>query len=128
MFPSLGLRTVVLMAALAGVAACAPSDAPSPVMENGKIAEVRNCPSTNPKYKVECLRLACEQSLFERGTLPPYARVIQARSDYNISDMPGQSTHTMKFSEQDKFRYAMCEMEGEKITAVRELSAREQSW
>jgi hypothetical protein len=128
MFPSPGFRKVALLATLAGVAACAPSDAPSLVMENGKIAVVRNCPSTNPKYKVECLRLVCEQSLFEKGTLPPYARVIQARSDYNISDMPGRSTHALKFSEQDKFRYAMCEMDGEKITAMRELSAKEQSW
>ena len=128
MFQNLGFRKVALMGALAGVAACAPSDAPSPVMENGKITDVRNCPSTNPKYKVECLRLVCEHELFKKGTLPPYARVIKTRSDYNISDMPGQSTHVLKFSEQDKFRYAMCEMEGEKITAVRELSAKEQTW
>lgn len=121
-------RAIAQLALLSGVAACAPPDAPSPVMEGGKIVEVRNCPSSNEKYKIECLRLSCEKALFEKGTLPPHSRVVAARSDHSISDKPGQSTHTMKFPELDKFRYAMCEMDGDKIVAMRELSARDQNW
>jgi len=121
-------RVSVLAMPLATLVACAPPDAPSSVMADGKIVEIKNCPPSDPKYKIECLRLACEQALFEKGTIPPYARIIKAKSDYNISDKPGRSTHAVKFPEQDAFRYAMCEMDGEKITSTAELSPREQDW
>jgi hypothetical protein len=108
--------------------ACAPADAPVAVVESGKIVEVRNCPPLDPKYKVDCLLLTCEKTLFDRGTIPVGARIVKTRSDYKISDQPERSQHTVKFPEQEKFRYAMCEMEGTSVTSVRELSAREQSW
>lgn len=121
-------RVCLLVVPLATLVACAPSDAPSTVIADGKIVEIKNCPPSDLKYKVECLRLSCEQALFEKGTLPPHARIIKARSDHNISDKPGRSTHTVKFPEQNAFRYAKCEMDGDRITSMAELSAREQDW
>lgn len=122
-FVALGLHLAAV--ALVG---CGPSDAPVVAMDAGKIFEIRNCPAASSKYEVECLRLACEKVLFERGTIPAHAQIVAARSSYNVSDKPGFSSHEVKFPEQDRFRYAMCEMKGNQVTAVRELSAREQDW
>ena len=122
------LRVALFAGASAIMVACAPSDAPVSVVENGKIVEVRNCPSSNAKYKAECLLLACEKTLFDRGTIPAHARIVKTRSDFNMSDKPEHSVHTVKFPEQDKFRYATCEMEGIKVLSAHELSPREQDW
>lgn len=127
--PSMSVRRVFSLAMLvATLAACAPSDAPLSVVSDGKIVEIKNCPPSDPKYQVECLRLACEQALLEKGAIPPYAHIVKTRSDHNISDRPGRSTHALKFQDQNAFRYAMCEMDGERITSTTELSEQEQDW
>jgi len=97
-------------------------------MEEGKISEVRNCPPSNAKYEVECLLLACEKTLFDRGTIPARARIIKTQSDHKITGKPGRSTHRVKYPEQDGFRYAACEMQGTEVISVQQLTAREQGW
>lgn len=97
-------------------------------MTDGKISEIRNCPSSNEKYRSECLLLTCERALFDRGTIPAYAKIVASQSQVNFSDDPLRSRHVVKYPEQDKFRYVMCEMKGSRVVSVRELTAREQNW
>ena len=107
---------------------CAPPDAPAAVMADGKISEVRNCPPSDAKYEVECLRLVCEKVLYERGTIPAGARVIAAQGRYGMSDMPGKTWHQVKFSQADGYGYAECEMQGRDVVAAHGLRARDQKW
>lgn len=127
-----GLRTGLAGSALVLFASvhligCAPPDAPVVVMDAGKILEVRNCPSSNPKYEFECLGLACQKTLYERGTIPAGARIVATQGTHT-SDMAGKTSHQVKYSQGEGFGYAECEMQDKDVIAVHGLRARDQKW
>lgn len=107
---------------------CAPPDAPVVVMDAGKILAVRNCPPSNTKYEFECLRLACQKILYERGTIPVGAPIVATQGSHNISDMPGKSWHQVKFQQADGFGYAECEMNDKDVISAQGLRSRDQKW
>lgn len=127
-----GLRTglagsALLLFASVPLIGCAPPDAPVVVMDAGKIQEVRNCPPSNPKYEFECLGLACQKTLFERGTIPAGARIVATQGTHT-SDVAGKTWHQVKFPQGDGFGYAECEMQGKDVIAAHGLRARDQKW
>ena len=117
------LVCLVITAAAAVFAGCVrPSDVPLLITSEGRAVSTENCERSSGQNQVTCRGYFCEIALHKQNVLPAYASSRHSRHLHNFSDQPLRSVHMAKYEGSEKTIYAKCEMEGDAVTVVSQIS------